>query len=227
MPDFWDRHWGYLQKSGHAPVLVGEFGGRSVGNDTEGTWQRAIVDYLKSNDFHYTYWCLNPNSGDTGGLLEDDWLTIDPKKQALLKQYQGAMLANHAPDVVNQSAVPPILRNYVGKSYPTVTVVPSPSASPTAVATPVPTDTPSPTAVGGAEAEQTDKATPAPTTAPIPTTSPSRHPRTYVVQPGDTLVKIARKFYNDPAQWKRIAQANAGAIHNPSVIQPGQVLTIP
>ena len=107
LPPFWDKHWGYLQKNGVAPVLVGEFGGRSVGTDTEGTWQRALVAYLKANQIHYTYWCLNPNSGDTGGLLEDDWKTINPDKAALLKTYQGKPLQNRAPDVVNEDAVPP------------------------------------------------------------------------------------------------------------------------
>ncbi|MGH7861295.1 MAG: glycoside hydrolase family 5 protein, partial [Candidatus Dormibacteraceae bacterium] len=107
---FWDKHWGYLQKSGLAPVLVGEFGGRSVGSDVEGTWQRTLVAYLKANGMHYTYWCWNPDSGDTGGLLEDDWTTLDPAKEALLKTYQGKPLKNRAPEVVNLEAVPPAVR---------------------------------------------------------------------------------------------------------------------
>ena len=106
LPKFWDQHWGYLQQQGIAPILVGEFGGRSVGADPEGLWQQALVHYLETNQFHYTYWCLNPNSGDTGGLLEDDWVTIHPRKQALLKTYQGKRLENAAPEVVNESAVP-------------------------------------------------------------------------------------------------------------------------
>lgn len=106
LPPFWDKRWGFLQKDGQAPILVGEFGGRSVGTDVEGTWQRTLVNYLKLNRMHYTYWCLNPNSGDTGGLLEDDWKTIDPNKQALLKTYQGKPLKNHAPSVVNVSTTP-------------------------------------------------------------------------------------------------------------------------
>ena len=48
-----------------APVLVGEFGGRSVGNDQEGIWQRTLVTYLQLNGFDYTYWCWNPNSRTT------------------------------------------------------------------------------------------------------------------------------------------------------------------
>lgn len=34
------------------------------------------------------YWCLNPNSADTGGLLEDDWLTPTPRKINLTNRAQ-------------------------------------------------------------------------------------------------------------------------------------------
>jgi len=84
----WDEHWGYINRLGIAPVLVGEFGGRSVGTDTEGIWQRTLVSYLRANGLHYTYWTLNPDSGDTGGLLLDDWSAVDQTKHQLLSTYQ-------------------------------------------------------------------------------------------------------------------------------------------
>ena len=65
-------------------MLLGEFGGRSVGQDPEGRWQRALVAFLKSSRIGWTYWAWNPDSGDTGGVLEDDWKTVDPAKLALL-----------------------------------------------------------------------------------------------------------------------------------------------
>jgi len=88
MPEIWDRHWGYLIREGIAPVVTGEFGGRSVGEDKEGVWQRTLVDYMRKNQVSYFYWTLNPNSGDTGGILLDDWQSVDPKKEALLSGYQ-------------------------------------------------------------------------------------------------------------------------------------------
>lgn len=88
----WDSHWGYLNKEGIAPVLLGEFGGRSVGDDQEGVWQRTLVSYLRENDISYIYWTINPNSGDTGGLLLDDWQSIDPAKEALLSGYQFSII---------------------------------------------------------------------------------------------------------------------------------------
>lgn len=33
---------------------------------------------------YWTYWSWNPNSGDTGGVLLDDWSTIDQSKQGML-----------------------------------------------------------------------------------------------------------------------------------------------
>jgi endoglucanase len=84
----WDRHWGYVSQEGIAPVLLGEFGGRSVGDDKEGVWQRNLVSYIRENNISYSYWTINPDSGDTGGLLLNDWQSIDKAKQALLSGYQ-------------------------------------------------------------------------------------------------------------------------------------------
>ncbi|HLG52071.1 MAG TPA: glycoside hydrolase family 5 protein [Chloroflexota bacterium] len=108
LPAFWDLHWGYLQKQGTAPILVGEFGGPSVGDDPDGKWQRALVSYIKSNRMHYTYWAFNANSADTGGLLLPDWKSVNTDKQALLKSYQGAPIPSVAPTVVHTEFVPPV-----------------------------------------------------------------------------------------------------------------------
>lgn len=85
MTSIWDQYWGYISKENIAPLLVGEFGGRSVDTSSvEGKWQNKLVDYIKENDLYWTYWCLNPNSGDTGGLLLDDWYSWNNPKQAML-----------------------------------------------------------------------------------------------------------------------------------------------
>ncbi|MBX7169576.1 MAG: LysM peptidoglycan-binding domain-containing protein [Pyrinomonadaceae bacterium] len=52
--------------------------------------------------------------------------------------------------------------------------------------------------------------------------------RTYVVQPGDWLSKIAQKYYGDPMKYTVIHKANLGVIGpDPNVIKPGQKLIIP
>lgn len=50
--------------------------------------------------------------------------------------------------------------------------------------------------------------------------------RTYTVVKGDCLWKIAKKFYGNGSEYKRLAAANP-QIKNPNLIYPGQVLTIP
>jgi len=83
MPQIWEEKWGKL--AGKFPLVIGEFGGRYQGSDR--VWADAFVDYLikiKVRDFFY--WSLNPNSGDTGGILLDDWRTVNPDKMALIKR---------------------------------------------------------------------------------------------------------------------------------------------
>jgi aryl-phospho-beta-D-glucosidase BglC (GH1 family) len=85
LPGLWDRHWGYLQERNVAPVLVGEFGGKEVDRGKEGAWIHSLMGYIRAHDLSFTFWCWNPNSGDTGGLLENDWKTINRAKMALLR----------------------------------------------------------------------------------------------------------------------------------------------
>jgi endoglucanase len=96
----WYSHWAYLKFTNTAPVLIGEFGGRSVGDDAEGIWQRTLISYLQFNSFDYTYWSWNPNSGDTGGILEDDWMTLDDSKVNQLQGSQSSLLDSAEPIVV-------------------------------------------------------------------------------------------------------------------------------
>lgn len=50
---------------------------------------------------------------------------------------------------------------------------------------------------------------------------------TYTVQSGDSLSKIAKRFYGDGNKWKIIHAANSAKIPNPDLIHPGQELIIP
>lgn len=85
MSEIWDLHWGYIHKKGIAPILLGEFGAKDVLWSTkEGVWQNTLVNYLAENRIYWIYWCLNPNSGDTGGLLKKDWRSWNHAKQSML-----------------------------------------------------------------------------------------------------------------------------------------------
>ena len=58
--------------------------------------------------------------------------------------------------------------------------------------------------------------------APSP---PAEH--LHQVQPGETLFELARRFYGDQRQWRRIYQANQNRIKDPQHIRVGMKLIIP
>src|SRR5207237_10155918 len=53
----------------------------------------------------------------------------------------------------------------------------------------------------------------------------ARH--TYVVQRGDTMASISRKFYKTSTRWKKLLDANRNVIDNPKKLVVGQTLVIP
>ena len=51
--------------------------------------------------------------------------------------------------------------------------------------------------------------------------------RTYIVQSGDTLSKIAKEYYGDAGKYMDIFNANNDKLSDPDKIQVGQELIIP
>jgi LysM repeat protein len=67
-----------------------------------------------------------------------------------------------------------------------------------------------------------------PKTSPTPEkTADKKKGQTYVVQSGDTLASISRKFYKSSTRWKEILHANSKKIDNPAKLKVGETLTIP
>jgi len=89
LPHFWDTHWGYIYKENIAPIWVGEFGSR-LQTEADQKWFMSLINYLGDgvNGIHWTIWCWNPDSGDTGGILNDDWATVNQAKQNYLTPIQ-------------------------------------------------------------------------------------------------------------------------------------------
>lgn len=50
---------------------------------------------------------------------------------------------------------------------------------------------------------------------------------THTVVPGESLSKIAKRYYGKASKWKAIYDANRDQLDNPDLIHPGQVLKIP
>ncbi len=65
-----------------------------------------------------------------------------------------------------------------------------------------------------------------PSLAPAPAAAASSQ-KTYTVQPGDTLSKIAKDFYGNANEYNKIFQANQDKLQSPDKIQVGQELVIP
>lgn len=101
LPQIFDENWGYIYREGIAPVLVGEFGTK-LEDPKDAPWLEALTSYM-AGDFDndgtidipagetgisWTYWSWNPNSGDTGGILQDDWRTVNENKLAYLEPIQ-------------------------------------------------------------------------------------------------------------------------------------------
>ena len=85
LPSVWDAHWGYLIKDDIAPVWVGEFG-TFLQTTSDQQWLAALTQYLGkgANGISWAYWDLNPESSDTGGILQADWSTVNQNKQNYL-----------------------------------------------------------------------------------------------------------------------------------------------
>lgn len=49
----------------------------------------------------------------------------------------------------------------------------------------------------------------------------------YIVQPGDSLSKIAKNYYGNAMKYPEIFEANREVIKDPDLIYPGQKLRIP
>ena len=80
------ENWGFIVEQGIAPVLIGEWGS-FLETAVDQAWARALSDYLADLDLPWMWWSLNPNSGDTGGLFEDDWRTVRQDVTDLLDRY--------------------------------------------------------------------------------------------------------------------------------------------
>ncbi|PYG86533.1 aryl-phospho-beta-D-glucosidase BglC (GH1 family) [Ruminiclostridium sufflavum DSM 19573] len=84
LDDYWYDSWAYIDDQKIAPLLIGEWGGHMDAGKNQ-KWMTLLRDYMIKNRISHTFWCINPNSGDTGGLIGNDWSTWDMEKYGLLE----------------------------------------------------------------------------------------------------------------------------------------------
>jgi NitT/TauT family transport system substrate-binding protein len=132
---------------------------------------------------------------------------------------------------------------FIDRLYKTQTVAKAPAApEPTPPVASTPAPAPRGTKVVGA-GEKTEKTKDAgkPVTAASEKPQPAQGsidasrgsatqaiaPQAYVVKAGDTLSRLAQRFYNSVQKWEKIYEANRDVVKNPDYIYIGQKLTIP
>jgi len=84
MPAIWEEHFGFVPNATGQAIVIGEWGGRFEGKQQR--WNLKFADWLKETKVAHAFWCLNPESQDTGGLFEADWTTPINAKLDLLKE---------------------------------------------------------------------------------------------------------------------------------------------
>ncbi len=82
--DCWNDNWLYIHNERIAPILIGEWGGFM--EEPNLTWMTYIRQLIGENNLNFTFWCFNSNSGDTGGLVLDDFKTWDNTKYGFVKE---------------------------------------------------------------------------------------------------------------------------------------------
>jgi nucleoid-associated protein YgaU len=76
-------------------------------------------------------------------------------------------------------------------------------------------------------AEQVKKADFSDVTATVDSTAEIIGERTYTIEKGDTLSKIAKEQLGHASAWKQIFEANRDVLDDPDRIFPGQVIKLP
>lgn len=129
LPGIWHKFWGYIAQQNIAPIWVGEFG-TLLDDTSDQQWLTAMTNYLGkgATGLNWTFWSWNPDSGDTGGILEDDWVTVNQAKQAFLTPIEFSLSGGSGG---GPTPTPPPPTN-------------TPGTTPTSTPTATPTSTPPP-----------------------------------------------------------------------------------
>ena len=121
--DAWHDYWLYIQEDGIAPIFVGEWGGFMEGDNLK--WMEYFRQLIAEKHLHHTFWCFNANSGDTGGLVKDDFKTWDEEKYSFVKE---VLWKNEAGKFIGLDHAVPLGANGIALGdYDGVIITPAPA----------------------------------------------------------------------------------------------------
>jgi aryl-phospho-beta-D-glucosidase BglC (GH1 family) len=142
----WNRYFGYLVKENIAPVYVGEYGA-TMDQSCNVPWMQHWVNYTNGEyttdgvsdlvagqtGLSWTFWTLNP-IGQVGGILKDDWITVDDRKYKIIRTALGAPLPTYDPMPSAEPTYTSAPTSATPSAMPSTSSLP-PSLSPTALPT--------------------------------------------------------------------------------------------
>ena len=90
LPGIWDSKFWFVEQQSLRPVFIGEFGIKEASaadpSSVPYRWLTAFMEHV-GRYASWTFWSMNPNSGDTEGILKDDWVTVNQAKYGLIQPY--------------------------------------------------------------------------------------------------------------------------------------------
>ncbi|BDA41281.1 probable endoglucanase E1 [Coccomyxa sp. Obi] len=142
----------------------------------------SAANFPHANLPNLYWWDWNANSGDTGGIVQNDWLTIIWSKvnwligAINLTPWYLTYNGNPTPPPPTSPPPAPTPTPTPPTPSPTPPANPTPTPTQTAQPTPSPSPTPTPTPKPTASPSPTPTPTPTPTKAPSPTPTPTMAP---------------------------------------------------
>jgi endoglucanase len=221
----WEIGFQYIARLKLAPILVGEFGGHKIGYfSKEGVWQRQFMEYLGENSLNFAYWSWNPNSDNTGGILEDNWRSVDGRKQRYLSRllekisFVGATVARIDTTAVPIASLPPAPETSIASSTISESKEQKPSGAPLIPSISEALESPAPQSLFPNPADLQAE-------APRPESQPGSRPESQPEpQPESSRIEALPPEVSAPEPPKTVAEPGQARIAQPTEPSPTEIL---
>ncbi|AUP77378.1 cellulase family glycosylhydrolase [Flavivirga eckloniae] len=117
MPAIWQENFHFLYENNTSPLFIGEFGIKDQNNTIAYTWFTEWMNFMGSI-YSWTFWTINPNSGDTGGILKDDWVSVNQWKMDVLSPHFAPLIPNVVGGSTNSPPIASITASVTSGNVP-------------------------------------------------------------------------------------------------------------